>query len=113
MALSSASRASSTQHLNIKFMARNVTPYKLHFHKNWRRGKAPPTASYQVCTQDPNLCFVKTLDEYISCTEDWRSGEECSQLLISFVKPHKPVVSFTISGCLKKCFEETGAYLGT
>ena len=32
-----------------------------------RAGEAPPTVSYQACTQDPNL-VVKTLDEYISRT---------------------------------------------
>ena len=40
--------------------------YKFYFrklHKSWRRGKAPPTISYQAYTQDPNLCIVKTLDE--------------------------------------------------
>ena len=49
MVLSSASRASSLQYLNIKFMARNDMSYKFHFHKlheSWRRGKAPPTISY-------------------------------------------------------------------
>ena len=72
MALSSASRASSLQHLNIKFMARNEMFYKCYFHKlhkSWKRGKAPPTISYQAYTQDPNLSVVKTLDEYISRTQ--------------------------------------------
>ena len=62
MALSSASRASSLQHLNIKFMARNDMSYKFYFHKlhkSWRRGKAPPIISYQAYTQDPNLCVVR------------------------------------------------------
>ena len=78
--------------------------YKFYFHKlykSWRRGKVPPTISYQAYTQDLNLCVVKALDEYISCKEGWRSGEECSQLLLSFVNPRKPVVSSTISGWLK------------
>ena len=78
--------------------------YKFYFHKlhkSWRRCKVPPTISYQAYTQDLNLCVVKALDEYISCKEGWRSGEECSQLLLSFVNPHKPVVSSTISGWLK------------
>ena len=51
MVLSSVSRASSLQQLNIKFMARNDTSYKFYFHKlhkSWRRGKAPPTVSYQA-----------------------------------------------------------------
>ena len=100
MALSYASRASSTQHLNIKFMARKDTSYKFYFHKlhkSSRRGKAPPKVLYQACTQNPNHCVVKTLGEYISRKEGWRSGENCSQLLLSFVNPHKPVVSSTIS----------------
>ena len=101
MALSSASRASSLQQLNIKFMARNEISYKFYFHKlhkSWRRGKVPPTFSYQAYTQDPNICVVRTLDGYISRTQGWRSGEDCSQLLLSFVNPNKPVVSSTILG---------------
>ena len=46
IALSYAFRASSLQHLNIKFMTRNDTSYKFHFHKlhkSWRKGKALPT----------------------------------------------------------------------
>ena len=77
-------------------MARNCTSYKFYFHKlhkKWRKGKAPPTVSCQAYTQDPNFCVVKTLDEYISRTEGWRSGEEFFQLLLSFVNPHKAVHS--------------------
>ena len=116
MALSSASRASSLQHLNIKSVARNDMSYKFYFHKlykSWRSGKALLTISYQAYTQDPNLCVVKTLDEYISCTEGWRSGEECSQLLLSFVNPHKPVVSSTISGWLKNVLKKVGIEIST
>ena len=79
MALSSASRASSIKQLKIKFVARNNTSYKFYFHKlhkGWRRGKATPTVSYVVYLQDLNLCVIKTLDEYISHTESWRSGDE-------------------------------------
>ena len=77
-ALPSESRASSLQHLNIKFMARNDTSYKFYFHKlqrSCRRVKVSPTVSYQAYTHDPNLGAVKTLDEYICCTEGWRSRE--------------------------------------
>ena len=63
--------------------------------------------------QDPNLCVVKTLDEYISRTEGWRSGEECSQLLLSFVNPKKPIVSSTISGWLKNVLGKAGIDVGT
>ena len=79
MALSAASRASSIKQLKIKFVARNNTSYKFYFHKlhmGWRRGKTTPTVSYVVYFQDLNLCLIKTLDEYISHTESWRSGDE-------------------------------------
>ena len=49
--LSSKSRASSLQHLNITFMTKNGMSYKFYFHtlrKSLRRGKAPPTVSYQA-----------------------------------------------------------------
>ena len=109
MTFSYASRASSLQHLNIKFMLRNGISYKFYFnklHKSQRRGKAPPKISYQAYIQDPNPCVVKTLDEYISRTEGWRSGEECSQLILSFINPHKPVVFSTISGWLKNILKK-------
>ena len=97
-------------------MARNEMSYKFFFHKlhkSWRRGKAPPTISYQAYTQDPNLCVVRTLDEYISRTQGWRSGEEYSQLLLSFVNPHKPIVSSTISGWLKNVLKKAGIGIST
>ena len=98
-------------------MARNEMSYNFYFHKlhkSWRRGKGPPTISYQAYTQDPNLCVVvKTLDEYISRTQGWKSGEECSQLLQSFVNPHKPVVPSTISGWLKNVLKKAGINIST
>ena len=116
MALSFAPRASSLEHLNIKFMARNDMSYKFYFHKlhkSCRKGKGPPTISHQAYIQNPNLCVVKTLDEYISRTEGWRPGEECSQLLLSFVDPHKLVVSSTVSGWLKKVLKKARIDIST
>ena len=65
LALSSALRASSIQHLNINFIAKTNSCYKFYFnklHKNWRRGKAPPVVTYQEYIQDESLCVVRTLD---------------------------------------------------
>ena len=59
------------------------------------------------------FCVLKTLDEYISRTEVWRSGEDCSQLLLSFVNPHKPVVSTTFSGWLKNVLKKAGIDIST
>ena len=116
MALLSASRASLLKHVNSKFMARNDMSYKFYFHKlhiSWRSGKAPPKISYRAYTHDPSLCVVETLDEYISRTEAGRSGEECSQLFLSFVNPHKSVVFFTISDWLKNVLKKAGIDIST
>ena len=53
------------------------------------------------------------MDEYISRTEGWRSWEECSQLLISFVNLHEAVVYSTISGWLKNVLRKAGIDIGT
>ena len=94
----------------------NDTSCKLYFHKlhkSWKRGEVPPTVRYQAYTQDPKLCVVKTLDGCKSGTEGWRSGEECSQLLLSLVNPHKPAVYFTISSWLKNVLRKAGIDIGT
>ena len=97
-------------------MAKNDTPCKFYFHKlhkSWRRDKAPPTVLYEAYTQDPNPCVVKTLDECIFRSEIQRSGEQCSQLLVSFVNPNKLVISSTISGLLKSVLRNSGIDIGT
>ena len=82
LALSSALKASSIQHLNINFMAKTNSCYKFYFnklHKSWRRGKASPAVTYQEYTQDESLCVVRTLE-----VEIWRRA------LPTFVKFHSP-----------------------
>lgn len=111
LALSAALRVSAIQHLNIDFMARSESSYTFYFnklHKSWKRGKSPPTVTYQAYPQDTDLCVVKTLDEYIDRTKGWRSTKDFSQLLLSTTAPHKPVVSSTISGWLKKLLARAG-----
>ena len=54
-ALSSAFRASSIQHLSIKFMAKATSCYKFSFKKGWRKGKAPLPVTFQEYTQDETL----------------------------------------------------------
>ena len=69
LALSSALRASSIQHLNIDFMAKTNSCYKFYFnklHKSWRKGKVPPAVTHQEYTQNESLCDVRTLEKYIA-----------------------------------------------
>ena len=108
LALSSALRALSIQHLNINFMAKTKSCYY-----KFRKGKAPLAVTYQEYTQVESLYDVRTLDEHIAQTEGWRSGEEHSQLLLSFIYSHKPVVSSTISGWLETILIKLGVDTST
>ena len=49
----------------------------------------------------------------IARVERWRSGEEHSQLLLSSIHPHKPVVSSIISGWLKTILMNSGVDVDT
>ena len=55
LALSSALRASSIQHLNNNFMGKTKSCYNFCFnnlHKSWRKGKTPSAVIYQEYTQN-------------------------------------------------------------
>ena len=68
MALSSASRASATHRLDVRYMWRTDGKFGFNFHKrhkNWKYGKAPPRLEFCEYTEDRNLCVATTLNEYI------------------------------------------------
>ena len=70
------------------------------FHKAWRKGTSRPLLKVYTFEEDTKLYVVATLEEYLKRTKVWR-GKDKSQLLLSFVKPHNPVVISTISGWIK------------
>ena len=103
LSLTTASRVSGLQHPDMRYMAKGnnrVTFYFAKLHKSWRKGKPPPSLTSICFTEDPQLCVIETLDTYLDRTKDRRLGK--SQLLLSFQKPYKEVVSSTISGWIKK-----------
>ncbi|ODM86712.1 hypothetical protein Ocin01_19970 [Orchesella cincta] len=53
-----------------------------------------PVAFYGAFYGNPKLCVVTTLKEYINRTQFLRGS---TRLVISYVKPHKPVTPSTIS----------------
>ena len=104
MALTSASRAPGLQHLNTRFMAKTPSSFTFTFHKlhkAWKKRKSPPFVGFLSFEEDSSLCVVAVLNEYLKRSEKWRTSDEW-QLLLSFVQPHKPVVSATISVWIKK-----------
>ena len=82
----------------------------VHFrtlHKEWRKGKSPPPPKVYSFEEDTKLYVVATLEECLKRTKVWW-GKDKKQLLLSFVKPHNPVHSSTISGWIKNILREAG-----
>ena len=55
--------------------------------------------------EDPSLCTMSTLAEYILRTEKLRSS---SKLFISFIRPHKPVTTSTVGRWIKSVLSSAG-----
>ena len=51
---------------------------------------------------DPKLCPVKSLCDYIRLTDPWRIEGEPTALFLSFISPHKPITKSRLAGWLKE-----------
>ena len=103
LSLTTASRISSLQHLDIRYMTKGdnkVTFYFAKLHKSWCKGKPLPSLTIIGFPEDSQLCVTETLNMYLDMTKDRRLGK--LQLLLNFQRPYKEVVSSTISGWIKK-----------
>ena len=49
---------------------------------------------------------MSALNEYLKCTETWRTNGDKFQLLLSYVKPHVEVHSSTVSRWIKEILKE-------
>ena len=93
-ALTTSSRTSGIHHLDIRFMLNTEHKVTFHFHKlhkNWRKGKPPPSLTVYTYSPDKQLCVVQTLNRYLEMTKDR------TQLLLSYRKPYKEIASSTVS----------------
>ena len=72
--------------------------------KQTRSGTHVHDLVFQAYFKDPGLCIVECLQEYVIRTKHLR-GEE-TQLLISFVKPHKAVSIDTTARWVKSVLEK-------
>ena len=55
--------------------------------------------------ENPSICVVRTLEEYVARTEKERKA---SQLLLSYIRPYVPISSQTLSRWLKNCLVLAG-----
>ena len=104
LTLTTSSRASEIQHLDIKFMVNTGDKVTIHFHKlhkTWR--KPPPSLTAHAYSPDKQLFVVQTINRYSKMTKDKRDSSR-RQLSLSYRKPYKEIASSTVSGWTKKSF---------
>ena len=74
--------------------------------KQSRQGKPIESFFFPSFPQNPMLCPVRTLSVYLDKTNQVRGSE--TKLFLSFIKPHKAVISSTIARWLRTILEQAG-----
>ena len=114
LALACAGRSSDLRAFDTKYM--RLEEGKVSFSlgmltKSRRRGKPPLQIDIHKFEENPLLCVIETLLVYLDRTKLIRNRTDKalrSQLLLSFVEPHQPVVPCTIAGWLIKTMTAAG-----
>ena len=114
LALACAGRSSDLRALDTSFMRMendSVTFSLARLTKSRRKGKPPLTIVVHKFGENPLLCAYSTLVDYLDRTKRLRQREDPSkrtQVLLSFVEPHRAVVPCTIAGWLVKLMTDAG-----
>ena len=114
LALTCAGRSSDLHALDCRFMKLEddlVTFNLAKLTKSRRKGKPPLKIVLKGFSENDKLCVLTTLKAYLHRTTKFRDrqdGNTRSQVLISFVEPHRAVVPCTIAGWLVKFMTEGG-----
>ena len=108
LALTRPSRSADLSKLDLKDIS---TPEGVVFHPNdlseqSRLGKDLKCFFFPRFSENQKLCPAFSLELYIDATQSLRGNS--SQLFISFIKPHRPVISSTIARWLKEVIYEAG-----
>ena len=77
--------------------------------KNSRPNHPGRDISFSAFTDDPRICVVQCLKEYVKRTTDIRQNEQ--QLLISYKAPHKAIGNQTLSRWLRTVLTRAGVSL--
>ncbi|MEO0684125.1 MAG: hypothetical protein AAFY76_03520 [Cyanobacteria bacterium J06649_11] len=62
---------------------------------------------FDFLPEDNSLCVGRTIDLYIERTKEWRSDKN-TQILLSYISPHKPVKTCTVSRWLVQTLTSAG-----
>ena len=111
LALASAGRSSDLRALDIRYMT--ITDHSISFElgvltKSRRKGQPPIKLTFDRFDSDPLVCVVSTISCYLDRSKAWRAGSDKTQLLLSYIRPHKEVVPCTIAGWLVELMKQSG-----
>ena len=90
----------------IKISSDKVALFVLETLKTTRPGHHLPPIEFKTF-KDNELCVVAHLKQYIKMTTPFRNAGT-NQLLLSFVQPHKPISTSTLSGWCVTVMKESG-----
>ena len=68
--------------------------------------KPRPPIKFSSFDEDNELCVCHCIDTYLERSESWRAGE--TQLLLSFIKPHKAISTKTVSRWITSILHKAG-----
>lgn len=100
LVLASAGRTSELSALDIRYMTKDIVFKLAKLPKSRKTGQSPIARRFETLPSNKGLCVVSTIRYYLKRSQAWgeRSDFVRHQLLLSYVEPHKPVVSCSISG---------------
>ena len=111
LALTSAARAHELAALDLDCTLRKETSWEfaLDTHvKTSRPGHKGRKIHLQAFHENPKICIVRTLENYVQRTKDIRASRK---LLVSYVAPHKAIGSQSVSRWLTQALHAAGVPL--
>ena len=82
--------------------------YLTSLQKHSRPGKQQKPIELEAFGQEPNLCIIRHLKEYVDKTSVHSGDTDSSQLQLSFQKPFKPVSNDTVARWIKNVLKDAG-----
>ena len=116
LALTTASRASEIQKLNLNYFVDlgDTLEFSIKALTKTRRvGEKPRTIVLHQFADNSALDVVQCVRDYIVRTREWRVSDAHHQLLLGTVKPHGPVVTCTVAHWLVRIMELAGVDVAT
>ena len=107
MALTSGQRVQTLTNLSLAFMIKSTDRITFHVDNILKTSKPGKSTSLEVKAykNDHRICPFTCLTQYLLMTEDLRSSDK---LFITYLKPHKPASSQSISRWIRTSMQSAG-----